>query len=60
MTAGREWFNGQLFRFTLGRDSVCNRCQEHSPLERIAPELRRTDRLVLITSAGAKPECRLA
>ena len=48
----REWISGRVFRFVHGNNLVYNTCWEDPRLDRQALELKSTDRVLVITSAG--------
>lgn len=52
MKAIGDWWSGRLFRFVHTRNLVYNTCWEDPRLDRQALELRPSDRVLMITSAG--------
>ena len=48
----QEWISGRVFRFVHGNNLVYNTCWEDPRLDRQALELKPTDSLLVITSAG--------
>lgn len=47
-----DWFSGRVFTFVHGNNLVYNTCWEDPRLDRVALQLKPTDNLVVITSAG--------
>lgn len=47
-----DWFSGRVFKFVHGNNLVYNTCWEDPRLDRAALNLRPTDNLIVITSAG--------
>jgi S-adenosylmethionine-diacylglycerol 3-amino-3-carboxypropyl transferase len=48
----QEWISGRVFRFVHGNNLVYNTCWEDPRLDRQALELKPTDSVLVITSAG--------
>jgi S-adenosylmethionine-diacylglycerol 3-amino-3-carboxypropyl transferase len=48
----KEWISGKVFRFVHGNNLVYNTCWEDPRLDRQALELKPTDSVLVITSAG--------
>jgi S-adenosylmethionine-diacylglycerol 3-amino-3-carboxypropyl transferase len=48
----QEWISGRVFRFVHGNNLVYNTCWEDPRLDRQALELKPTDNVMVITSAG--------
>lgn len=48
----KEWISGRVFRFVHGNNLVYNTCWEDPRLDRRALELKPTDSVMVITSAG--------
>ncbi len=48
----KEWISGKVFRFVHGNNLVYNTCWEDPRLDRQAIELKPTDSVLVITSAG--------
>ena len=47
-----DWFSGRVFKFVHGNNLVYNTCWEDPRLDRVALELKPTDNVLVITSAG--------
>jgi len=47
-----DWFSGRVFNFVHGNNLVYNTCWEDPRLDRVALDLKPSDNLVVITSAG--------
>lgn len=47
-----EWISGKVFKYVHGNNLVYNTCWEDPRLDRIALELKPTDNIMVITSAG--------
>ena len=47
-----EWISGKIFSYVHGNNLVYNTCWEDPRLDRIALELKPTDNIMVITSAG--------
>ena len=47
-----EWLSGKIFSYVHGNNLVYNTCWEDPRLDRIALELKPTDNIMVITSAG--------
>src|SRR6188472_2429474 len=47
-----DWVSGRVFKFVHRNNLVYNTCWEDPRLDRVALELKPSDRLLVITSAG--------
>jgi S-adenosylmethionine-diacylglycerol 3-amino-3-carboxypropyl transferase len=47
-----DWISGRVFKFVHGNNLVYNTCWEDPRLDRVALELKPTDNVLVITSAG--------